>query len=99
MPGSRGPVPKRSTQRRNRTKPALPERKAVTGAEVFIPPADDGWHFAAAGWYGSLGESGQSVFYTSSDWWTAWAAADVLSRELSESGPVTASAMMGFYKA
>lgn len=49
--------------------------------DVVIPPADDGWHKVARLWYDSLGQSGQSQFYTSSDWATAYALAESMSRE------------------
>ncbi|MGL4300279.1 MAG: hypothetical protein ACRCW4_14520 [Candidatus Neomicrothrix subdominans] len=48
----------------------------------MVPAADDGWHPVARIWYDSLGRSGQSQFYTSSDWATAYLLAESMSREL-----------------
>jgi hypothetical protein len=40
------------------------------------------WHPVAKRWFDSLAKSGQSQFYTSSDWATAFVLAETLSREL-----------------
>ncbi|MFI6468739.1 hypothetical protein ACIBL5_00500 [Streptomyces sp. NPDC050516] len=47
-----------------------------------MPPADEGWHPIASGWYLSLGESGQAVLYQPSDWAKARYVAELMSRTL-----------------
>lgn len=83
MPGERGPVGKRVDQRLGHQSKAA--RQAVTrapGAEVVeVPEGDPDWHPIAARWYAALGQSGQSQFYESSDWLTAYAVAESMSRE------------------
>lgn len=49
---------------------------------VVIPPPDESWHPVARMWFDSLARSGQSQFYTSSDWATAYLLAESMSREL-----------------
>lgn len=82
--GTRGPLPKRSDQRRRRNSPT-PD-KAPTGAPgaVHAPPADKTWHPVAKRWYLSLAKSGQAKFYEPSDWATAQIIAESMSRDLSE---------------
>lgn len=83
--GSRGPIPKRSDRRLghgSKAEAARVDRVAVAGPAVPMPPADGSWHPLAAGWYRSLGESGQARFYEPSDWVTAKVWAEVLSRQL-----------------
>lgn len=77
--GQRGPVPKRSTERRRRNKESEPELVPALMAKVTPPPADDSWHPIALDWYESLKTSGQSQFFEPSD----WAAAQILAREMS----------------
>jgi hypothetical protein len=50
--------------------------------EVEIPEPDPEWHKAATLWFESLARSGQSVFYTNSDWAAAYVLAESISREL-----------------
>jgi hypothetical protein len=80
--GQRGPVPKRSDQRRRTNKPENPITKAP-GAAPFTParPPSE-WHPAAKRWYESLALSGQSAFYEPSDWATAEIIAESISRDL-----------------
>lgn len=80
--GTRGPTPKRSTQRRRTNKPAAPVVKAPGAIEVQVPAADRSWHVVARRWYESLALSGQSAFYEPSDWATARIIAESMSREL-----------------
>lgn len=81
VPGSGGPVPKRSTQRRRRNATAKPDSSA--GAPAFRPPeADPAWHPIAQAWLTSLSGSGQSVFYEPSDWALAMLIAESISRDL-----------------
>lgn len=79
--GSRGPVPKRSDQRRRRNKSGETERVESAGRAVQ-PDPDGGWHPVAVRWFESLGESGQAIFYEASDWATAYLLAESISREL-----------------
>lgn len=89
--GLAGPPPKREDQRRRVNKTVPVDKSAVVdlvGDTVGVvgrvePPAPGAlWHVAAREWYESLGRSGQSVWYTHSDWSTAWVTAEMLSREL-----------------
>lgn len=80
--GSRGPVPKRSDQRRRTNEPEQPIDTAPGADAVEIPEADAGWHAIALAWYESLGQSGQSAFYEPSDWATAYLIAESMSRDL-----------------
>lgn len=78
----RGPIPKRTTQRRRKNKPEVPAKKSVGARTVPRPRADPKWHPVAKRWFNSLGPSGQSAFYEPSDWATAYAVAEAMSREL-----------------
>lgn len=99
--GARGPVPKRSTERRRRNKDSKVETAPpiVPDGEVKVPPVDPKWHPIARGWYESLSESGQAQFYEPSDWWLAQYVADALSRNLKQrqkfSAVLFASVMSG----
>ncbi len=82
--GTRGPVPKRTTQRRRTNKPAIPTTQTDLGSStVEIPPSDPTWHAVARSWYEALSTSGQSKFYEPSDWATAVLVAESMSRDLS----------------
>jgi hypothetical protein len=82
--GERGPVPKRSSQRRRRNEPADGSIDTAPAAKVKpVAPGPDGdWHPIAARWYVALGESGQSGFYEPSDWAQAFFVAEAMSRLL-----------------
>lgn len=83
--GSRGPVPKRSEERRRQNKPATPsgEVTQAPAAEGVTAPEPNGeWHEVAHRWYLSLSASGQSRFYEPSDWATAYLIAESISRDL-----------------
>jgi hypothetical protein len=81
--GAGGPPPKRSDQRRRRNTPAAGDAETVADSfDVVVPPEGDAWHEVAKVWYRGLASSGQSVFYTSSDWATAYLLAESISREL-----------------
>lgn len=82
--GTRGPVPKRSDQRRRQNKPAMPVVRAPSAARsrVRAPRADPDWHPIAKRLYNSLKLSGQSQFFEASDWATAVLAAEATSRLL-----------------
>lgn len=78
---SRGPAPKRSSERRRRNSPATQTVEAQ-GPRVAMPPASRGWHQIARKWYVSLADSGQSQFYEPSDWERARYIAELVSRSL-----------------
>lgn len=90
--GARGPVPKRSSERRRRNKESKPQKvaskskpkaaKAPTTPEPGRRPAKKTWHPIAREWYDSLDESGQSEFFEPSDWAAAFYVAEVMSRHL-----------------
>lgn len=73
----RGPVPKRSEERRRGDRSeGPPVRQAETfPGEVAMAPADPSWHPLAVGWYESLGTSGQAQWYEPSDYATAYVVA------------------------
>lgn len=81
VPGSGGPPPKRDSQRRRSAAPAKGKAEKVPTGEVEVPDADESWHPIALNWYRSLGKSGQSAFYVTSDWCAAYAVAEAMSRE------------------
>lgn len=93
--GSRGPVPKRSDQRRRRNKPRRPLVKPPAStascdlaehSPLSDPPGprppDPAWHPVVVQWYESLSRSGQTSFYEPSDWATAFLLAELMSRDL-----------------
>lgn len=80
--GSRGPVPKRSTQRRRRNKDSEPESAPVVAPAVDVPPASEHWHESATRWFESLALSGQAQFFEPSDWEAARLVAEELSTYL-----------------
>jgi hypothetical protein len=79
--GTRGPVGKRSEERRRRNKDAEPESHEVEGV-VERPEPDSKWHAVAKQWYLSLEGSGQADFYEPSDWAMAYLLAESISRDL-----------------
>lgn len=87
--GPRGPVPKRSDQRRRRNKTT--ESGAATKADVVelttpttpAPAADTAWHPSVVDLYESLAKSGQAQFFEPSDWAFARLTCELLSRGLS----------------
>lgn len=85
--GERGPVPKRSSERRRRNKQSKPQKVAPVKAKVRRPPASKHWHPIARSWYASLGDSGQAQFYEPSDWQAARYVAEMMSRHLAGSKP------------
>lgn len=82
VPGSGGPPPKRDSQRRRANTPAKGPATKGRAAVAKRQPPDPSWHPAMTLWYDSLADSGQSEFYSSSDWATAWVSAEAMSREL-----------------
>lgn len=81
-----GPPPVRDSERRRRNKPVVETTTVdiaeLASQEVEIPAPDEDWHPAALQWYNSLARSGQSIYYEPSDWATAYAVAESLSRDL-----------------
>jgi hypothetical protein len=88
--GTRGPVPKRSSERRRRNKDSQVETAKPMSDRVEQPLVDDRWHPIARDWYESLAESGQAQFFEPSDWQYARVVADILSRLLKQRGRVSA---------
>ena len=82
MAGTRGPVPKRSNERRRRNKESKVETVKPLTEKVKQPPADPKWHPIAREWYESLAISGQAHFYEPSDWIFAKYVAEAMSRNL-----------------
>lgn len=89
--GTRGPIPKRSEERRRRNAddgPPLVQGKAGAPAELPpLPEPDPTWHPIATEWYLSLRDSGQAAFYEPSDWAMARYAAELMSRGLQSDRP------------
>jgi hypothetical protein len=84
-PGTRGPVPKRSTERRRRNKESKPETVKIQGlGPIEVPAPDEDWHPIAREWFLSLAQSGQSLFYEPSDWQYARYVAQVMSVNLKQ---------------
>lgn len=80
--GTRGPVPKRSDQRRRENKPEIALATAAASRQARIPAASRDWHPLARDMYRSLKSSGQSAFFEPSDWQAARLAAEATSRML-----------------
>ena len=76
MTSTRGPVPKRSSQRR-RTNHDTPIEK-VRNVSTGVPePADPAWQVSVQELWTALGDSPMSQYYTPADW--AFAAKRILS--------------------
>lgn len=81
--GTRGPVPKRSEERRRTNKPTDADPvTAPAGTAVLWPEPEIEWHDLASDWYMSLQDSGQAVFYQQSDVMVARYLAEAMSRNL-----------------
>lgn len=81
MVSTRGPIPKRSSERRRRN--AVPGETRVTFEdEVKVPPPPPKLHPIARRLYVALTESGQAEFFEPSDWEVARFAAELTSRAL-----------------
>ncbi len=85
--GTRGPVPKRSSERAgHRTRAERPD--VVRLAEPApAPPARRGWAPQARAWYRALARSGQARYFEPSDWELARLVAELLSRQLRAERP------------
>lgn len=88
--GTRGPAPKRKSQRLGHISKAEREKvtKAAVASKALPMRSNPKWHAVAKRWFDSLRTSGQSQFYTDSDWATAYVIAESMSRELKPQ-PVT----------
>src|SRR5262249_31355799 len=84
--GDRGPVPKRTEQRRRKNpNPAGPGTEATAGGvptKAEMPEADPEWHPLAQKYFTALGKSGQAQFFEASDWMHAVVSMEILSRML-----------------
>lgn len=69
--GTRGPIPKRSGQRRRRNLDAQVDTAPALAGPVDAPPLDFAAHELAKDWYRSLSESGQAQYFEPSDWQAA----------------------------
>jgi len=97
---TRGPVPKRSDQRRRNNKPEGPALVKARALNAPIPATepDAGWHPIASDWFESISESGQAQFYEPSDWQFARFVAELISRALNAdrlNGQLITSIMSG----
>ena len=87
VPGQRGHVPKRSSERmghRSKADKEVVQHIPMAGA-VEQPPADPEWHDIARDWYESLATSGQAIFFEPSDWAAARYVAAVMTKNLTAS--------------
>lgn len=82
--GTRGPVPKRSAQRRRRNQDSAPDVIQVAPGDepVKAPPLGFVTHPIAMEWYESLAESGQARYFEPSDWQAARVVAYEIGRML-----------------
>lgn len=74
---TRGPVPKRSDQRRRRNNTGTVQAPAGDNTPT-PPPLRPGLHPLAVAWYESLPRSGQSRYYEPSDWMHAQLVAEAI---------------------
>lgn len=82
---TRGPVPKRSDQRRRRN--ATPATDRVDGKPVMIPETPEHWHPLAQQMFNGLRDSAQSSFYQQSDWAFALITCERMSLLLADDSP------------
>ena len=80
--GARGPVGKRTNQRHGHRTAAENAVETPADKPVSIPAPNPDWHPVARQLYDSLPKSGQSAFYSSADWATAYTLAESISRDL-----------------
>lgn len=96
--GTRGPIPKRSTQRRRRNADSVPDITPARATPIKAPPLGFPAHDLAADWYASLATSGQAQFFEPSDWQAARVLAYDLTRHLN-SGRVSAQMVSALWSA
>jgi hypothetical protein len=87
--GSRGPVPKRSDQRRRTNQDEGPITKAPAGRTTgrgtrrpAVRAADAGWHPLIQDLYNDIRKSGQSAFYEPSDYAMLRIGCEIMSGQL-----------------
>jgi hypothetical protein len=98
--GAGGPPPKRSDQRRRANKPEAENRAGGVKTGEAIPasaPAPGQWAHGITQWYLSLGQSGQSAWYSAADWASAWLMAETMNAELVE-GSIKAATVANWLK-
>lgn len=86
--GARGPVPKRSQERRRRNSDSQANTVKVSGA-VAAPACPKDAHPIARRWYRSLRLSGQAQYYEPSDWVAALLLVEQMSRLLNPQTIIT----------
>lgn len=69
--GARGPVPKRSQERRRRNVEGGQVEQVEVGGPVVVPELPDTASPLARELFEALASSGQAQFYEPSDWWLA----------------------------
>jgi hypothetical protein len=85
--GTRGPVPKRSDQRRRRNVPTGPPVERVGGAATEVPELGIPVLDVVADWYEALAEGPEALFYTPAMWQRARIVAQMLDGVLRSSRP------------
>lgn len=96
--GSRGPVPKRSEDRKRRNKTPGGSVKACGAARVNVPRGNSDWAAVAKRLYKGLRDSGQSRFFEPSDWAFAYFMMDEITRYTEcgrQNGQVLSSLLSG----
>lgn len=97
--GARGPVPKRSDKRlghQSKAQRAAAATVAPAGESVRLPAGE--WSTGITQWYDSLEGSGQSRFYVSSDWASAWLMCEAMNAELSVDGVLRSATLSAWLK-
>lgn len=95
-----GPIPKRTDQRRRRNKPqGVQVASAPAGPTAKRPNVSPDWHPLAKDWFRSLGESGQSQFFESSDWQSARFTAEIMTRALNQGQRVSSQLVVAILSA
>lgn len=84
--GARGPVPKRSEQRRRTNAPAVPVSK-IPGAAAAAPALGVEVHPLVASWFAALERGPEARFYTPAVWQRARIVAVMLSKVLESGRP------------
>lgn len=93
----RGPIPKRSEDRRRRNKDAVTTRIPVAPAEVKPLPEDRSWSHTAKLWYRSLKASPQASLFQPTDWAEARLVAWLMSEEAKREDGPRASMMQAIF--
>lgn len=97
MAATRGPVPKRSTERRRRNKDDTHPEAITVGGPHEAPEPDEDWDPIALEWYRSLAGSAQALFFEPSDWQAARYVAVMMTRSLT--GKVSAQLFSAIWSA